>query len=732
MAGKPRFLSNGGPRRVTGSVLLLALTCATLAWAPLVSHRYVPGASVPDGVVAAHATRPDDARLTDVADASMATDHPLVGAQAVAAANEILRGRLVLPGFPTLDVPPEFSPDTLTMGTPVQQLWIGSLYVPDLLLRAYEARRDPAHLELARRYVRSFLRWDAARHWPVRYEWTAHATANRIAVLARFWKFTRADGDVETATLLHRHVARAAAMLAEPSQFVANTNYGVMQNLALVQISIAFPALPDAARLRGLAVERLLKQLPAYIDDDGMVLEHAAGYHFHGVVATGHLVRLLRAAGQPVPPALEHAFLRSGAVFAAMQRPDGSLPPYGNTFRYSWRLPPGLAAELAATPTAPAPRIAGATTFATAGLWISAGSSFDGRPVQAVVPWGYFPTNGHRRAQEASLLLWADGTDWTTNTGYWPNSDAIGAQRVEGWDGGNAPHLAGERADATRETDLVARAAADDIHVLDLVRSNADGATVRRQIVQLDRERWLVLDVASDPSERALRVLWTSAPETRWRADSATSFSISRRDTPVAMTASFAGPDGVSLRPLRGSREPFGGWVAFDRAAHPAPAIELVASKGRWLASAFELRRGDDTPAATLDVALTDAEHWTATLRDRAGQRTLQRDGATLRVQDVRGTRAVTLQPGPDASAARERIAATAADLRREFPRFREAVPERIERTALIAAFLLLSLAGMYWARRRSSVQVSAAIQALTLAGWTAAAVWSIAVPVGQ
>ena len=237
----------------------------------------------------------------------MVTDHPLRGADAVAAARRILAGELALPKLPVLPVGPDFQVADLDREPPVQKLWAASLIVPDLLLRAYEHTPDPAFFAAAKRYLRGFIEHERGRWLESGWTWNGHATTNRVAVLARYWKFARRidAGDTEMAALVHEHAARLAARLAKPTLFVANTNYGLMQNLGLVELAAAFPSLPQAAERRALAMQRTERQLPFYMSGEGIVLEHSPGYHFHGVLATGFLVRVLQASGQSVPAALQ-------------------------------------------------------------------------------------------------------------------------------------------------------------------------------------------------------------------------------------------------------------------------------------------------------------------------------------------------------------------------------------------------------------------------------------------
>ena len=329
---------------VLNSVVVLVLG-RLLVWWPVFSHYRVTPALPTPAIVELHRTRPADSVLGTVAEASMITDHPLSGEAAVVAARRILAGELALAALPVLPVGRDFDAADLERGVPVQQLFTASLIVPDLLLRAYEHSPDPAFLAAAQRYLRSFIDYERGQWRPAGFLWNDHAVSNRVPVLARYWKLAR-TASADNAAMgarVHLHALRLGDMLFKPSLFVANTNHGVMQNLGLLELATAFPELPQAPGYRRLAMERLAKQLPFYISSEGAVLEHSAGYQFHGTVLTGHLVRVLQAGGHTAPPDLQVAHERSLDFLARLQRPDRSLPLLGNTYRYAWQLPRSLA-----------------------------------------------------------------------------------------------------------------------------------------------------------------------------------------------------------------------------------------------------------------------------------------------------------------------------------------------------------------------------------------------------
>ena len=703
----------GEPRRMARAALALVLIAVVVAglgnalvWYPLWRHYHVEVEVADDRAMQTHRTQPSRDVLRVVADVAMMTDHPLRGEAAVVAARRILRGELALPSLPVLPVHLDFSSSDLEEGVPVQRLFVASLIVPELLLRAYEHTPDPAFFAAARGYLRGFIRYEAQVQFPDGFVFDDHAVANRAAVLIHYWSYLRnsPEYDETSAREVHRHAARLAAFLSKPSMFIASTNHGVMQNLALMQLAVAFPALPGASGLWDLAVSRLRLQLPAYIGPEGEVLEHSAGYHFHGVVLAGYVVLMFQAAGLPVPVEWKQAYDSSRRFLETLQRPDRTLPSLGNTYRYAWSLPARLEGDVVGFESLQRARPAFTRTFPTSGLavwWEPSGAL--GVPVQTVVPWGYFPEHGHRRAQELSLLIWAGGTEWSMNTGYWPRDDETGFEIANGWDGGNAPHVIGESAKAQRRSSVLAQGASGDVRFLDLERVVVDGPRVRRQVLQWRDDTWLTLDTYIDALQRPLRVLWTAAPETTLLAGRELTFRFQRPEASADFTIAVVGDDGLSAEPLTGSRTPFGGWVAQDRKAVPAPAIDVRQAKpGGWLLTTMHLSKGAPTATGRV-IHFGGPEDWSLELKLPSGELRLQRRGNDLTVKDAAGpgdARKILLASGPDPRQHLAAIESAGESLRAAYPRYRTGEWERRRYSlALNLLWLALSvLTVLYWA----------------------------------
>ncbi len=695
---------------VAATVLLMGVG-NVMVWGPLWRHFHVSVAPIDAAVLQRHRQEPADSVLAAVAEASMMTDHPLRGDAAVAAARRILQGELALPALPPLAIGDGFAPAQLEAGVPVQQVWVASLIVPDLLLRAHEHAPDPAYLAAAERYLRGYIAHEARVHFPEGLLANSHAVSNRPGVLARFWRHARKNASDELVRTVQGFALRTGTLLARPGFFIAATNHGVMQNVGLLQLAAAFPALPEAAGWRDTALQRLEQQRPMYIGPDGAVLEHTAGYHFHGVVLSGYIVRLLREMGRPVPEAWQKAHDGARAFMATLQRPDRSLPAIGNTYRYAWRLPALVQPDDEAWGAALRGRASFTKTFPVSGhaVWWDADGSADGG-VQSVLHWGWFARHGHRRAQEMSLHVWSAGTDWSTNTGYWPNSDEAGFNLAAGWGGGNGPHLLDEPAESARRTTLLAQADQDGLRLLDLERVVAGGPRLRRQVIQWQARQWLVLDSVHDPRNGSLRVLWTGAPETTQAAAGERAYTLSRAGLPLRFSVVVDGGAGVSATPLSGSLKPFGGWVAFDRKAVAAPALDArVPAAGGWMLATLQLAEAGQPPLRARMQRYTSADDWAMELPLPGGPLALVRQGRTLAVTGgAGGPVTIPLAPVPAVDAELAAIEAAGDAVRRQYPRFRTAEAERREQSLLLGGAWLIALAALWLLARRRRAAAAA------------------------
>lgn len=722
------------------AVALAALVLLSI-WLPPLAHYHVNSVVISDDIVRRARLAPAPAVLDELAGYKFAPGAVVAGADAVAAADLILRGRLRLPGHEEVAIGLPFDPRDLERGLPTWQLLFASMAAPDMLMDAYVATGKDVYLARARDIIVAWAGYERARWLPRGFLWNDHALAGRVAVLARFWSLyrQRPDFEPEVARTVLALAARGGEMLARDSAFTFATNHGVMQNLALLHLAAAFPSLPRAARHRRAAFERLLTQMRFYIDDEGVVLEHSAGYHGYGMELLGKAFRYLALNQLTAPPDWIAKYDKSKQFMATIRRPDGSLPMFGNTD--GGPSPATLVTEVdalgAAAPPAPradwpAPSARALYPLAGYSVWWDNPEASPGRPqVQTVMAWSHFPGHGHKLADEMSLLLWADHQTWLTSVGYWPYG-VWGRDMAASWEGSNAPHLSGEAPDSRRRVEQLAYAADGRLAFNHLRRTGPAGYAVERQVLHLDADLWLVFDRSTDQQLRRASTAWTFFPGLRLAAGAAPGqFQLSSGAGGACLGAWFAGAPGLDIRRHQGSRRPFAGWVVAGGRPTPAPALRVEqASDGGWLLTVLALE-ADCRPRLLAGPTLRDGasgERWQVELPLREGALTIRRDGKIIQVgQDIHvadqgGARAGRFSK-LDIANGRAALADAFAGAAARYPAFRDLTDYRLKVSFLLLA-LLAGQETLFALRRRRGGRDPAGWRLLGMAAWIAGGAW--------
>jgi hypothetical protein len=677
-------------RLLPRTLRLLGVTAALLTalgfvWGPVILHFWIWTPTMRAADVAKHRQAPDDALLRTIAAQELVLEGVSSLRDPVKTAAQVLEGRFPW-GGEAFRVTLPFDPADLEQGSGAHQLFFAGLIVPEILLRAYESTRDERYFIAARQMLLAFSRFERGKILHRGLVWNDHAVAARVSVLARFWLNyrSRPDFDQGEARAILEQVARTAEMLATARHFTFHSNHGVMQNVGLLQAGLAFPQLERAADYRRIALERLEEQFRFYVNTEGAVLEHSAGYHFHGVWLTGLLFELMQAGSLPIPEAWRAQHAHGLAYLQALRRPDLTLPMYGDTLDNPKELrgePPAApdAVALAAGKTAPDGALLPIAGYAV--WWDDLLLDEPPRSVQAqiAVPWSNFPGHAHKHADEMSLHLWADGVTWLTSAGYWPDA-AWQRKSSHGWSGASAPHVLDEPEKSARTTVLRAHASGSGVRMLDLERTVTGGPTLRRQLVYVPPATWLVLDRYEDGQRRPLRVLWQSFPGAALQSDGANhAYRLTRPDSMSALHVSVRGSAHLTTRVLNGSRDPYGGWVAIGWEAAPAHAIEArLADPGGWLLTALQLRpapRGEhglDSPIVRAEVSGPD--RWRVLLAGVDEPITIARDvtGLSLERASSGPPQPIAVTPGMDVTAARADLQRAFLAAQAKYPRYRD------------------------------------------------------------
>lgn len=720
------------PRRIKSIVpavvrAVIPLLIVFSIWWPEFDHFRIDRTVPSNTVIEKLSHEPASKDLAEIADISFLVSLGMPLSRRSDVARMVLDGKLDAPSFSATALPLRGWPADLTPVGPTFQLAIASLAVEDLLLQEYEHSGERRYFLRARDRILAFSEWESRQRDPFAFLWNDHAVAARISVLIRLWRTLRDDGQTtpgQRADLIAL-VTRSGELLAKKSQFTVRTNHGVMQNLALLQISAAFPDLPKAPKWRRLAMERLELQMGFFVSDEGVVLEHSAGYHMFGNQLIAYALQLERLNGIEPSKRLLKAYGETTDFAQRMLRPDGSLPLVGNTaggghsaYDPEFRGAAGISGVARDSSSASPEPVVGSHIYPLSGyaIWWGAVNA----PTQTFIAWAKHEHHGHKHADEPSVHFWSRGVNWMTATGYWPYGER-GYDQANGWQGSNAPHAAGEGALNPRTVQLLGSGEAGAVRVIDIENVRQSGLKVRRQIVQLASEKILVLDTirgATTPVE----TLWTIDPRLTLQAVGEQRFSSSSVDSGYALQIDLAHDEGTAIHTAlyRGSWTPFAGWVVMGREPTPAPSLLVERKAGDSLTVALFTVSNQAEPRALKLAGGAQAENWTIDMQGPIGPQRVQRRGGTIEVTSPQETTILKLAPPPALAPQQHALRTAMSEAVKRYPQWRE-MGLYHQRVYMVIGGLWVAteiVLGFLAGRRRMWMD------AVVLAGWAGIAWW--------
>jgi hypothetical protein len=562
-----------------------------------------------------------------------------------------------------------------------------------------------------------------------------------VLVTTRFWSHYRrsAHFDPVTGRQVLELVARSGRLLALPEHFTARTNHGIMQSLALLHVAAAFPELPDSVVFREVAVERLRMQLRYYQSEEGVVLEHSPGYHALGMTLLAALDGYRSLLPDDLAADVVARRREACRFFLDLARPDWTLPVVGNTSATPTPVRCVNLGKDGVDPSVGRPplRIYPVSGYAVA--WLPAVGSdpnADGRS-QTVVAWGNFATKAHKHDDEMAVVTWLHGQTVLTGAGYWPYGHPLQPRAIS-WRGANAPHFDQEASRGLRSTELLATGEGEGLVALDLERVGTDMQRhLRRQVILLGGDEWLVIDYADSAGDERYSVVWTLAPQWSLAAGaSERQYIASTPDWHGQLRISFASIAPIQVRALRASADPFGGYMAREMSPlsiESANSIELLAGTGTVAVSRFSAAAGTTESAPTV-LDWRGPSEWALCLDGEACINKLTRRGTEVAWENGTTRAALALEPLPSSA---DRVAAINEAYREasaRFPPWRDYYPWRRKASAwLLAAFaaqeLLFLLAGrLTWSGRRIGTSTLLAGRVLSLLLWLVLGGWLVLV----
>ena len=712
-------------------------------WYTVIIRYYVPSPTITYEMIERGRHMPSDGVLDELSTYRFFDDESRLFT--VEEADKILRGKFVYPGEVPQPIHLPFDSQDIDRGSPNWQLFHARLIIPRILLAAYRETGREEFFTTARDVILGWATYERRALVPKGDLWFDHAIAERVLALAEFWNVYRhhPSFDADVAEVLFVFVARSRSFLADPAYYYRLSNHGVMQDLALWHVSLAFPTLLETPRYSELALERFGQLMSFYIDEQGFVLEHSAGYHKTGVQFLSLAFRYMTLLRIEVPQKWRQKFEKAQEVYARLRRPDGSLPMFGDTEGGAHLPGPmvpvsaqgGLYGPLNRRIEHVQPR---SDVYPVAGysVWWN-GLDRQENLSQTVVAWSYFPGFAHKHADEMSVLLWARGQTWWTNVGYWPYG-TVERRQAESWNGSNAPHVTDESASSLRKVQLLGEGRGTGLSFIDLERRGPEGHVVRRQVAQAKSGLWVVVDHTLGDSQDRTTTLWTTAHDIEMKEGQFSgSFNLSHSTNQSVLKAFVFGSSGTSIREYRGSRAPFAGWQMAEVAPKPASAIMLEQpAHDSWAVAIWLFEDAWTQGSKVTDMPSMHAwkgpESWRVTVPMELGTIQLSREGDTISLGAGSTTSSIHLVQGRSSETNEKvvEIKAARARMKQEYPRprFEEAVEYRFKATYFCIALLISQEVFFAIYRRRWASNGYGLLRGLSVFVWVMVGIWLVVI----
>jgi heparinase II/III-like protein len=714
-----------------------------LVWAPEISHYRVSSVRITDEMLGSARQSPPDSVLRELDGFRLFDVRWSDTAQVVRAAEKLLGGIVEVPGYPPSRIQMPF--DARDLDSPRWQLLLPGLIVPRILLDAYNATGRNEFLGQAQAAILALGKYERRTWLPRGLLWNDHAVAARMNVLAEFWRVYRGHPSYqpEIGKAILEQAARNGQLLAKPEQFTFATNHGVMQNLALLHLSLAFPTLPEAARYKRLALDRLSDQMRFYINDEGVVLEHSAWYHEWGLFSLGMACRYLTLLREPIPEDWILKYKGARRFLAVLRRPDGSLPMFGDTPDSREQLGRSAIGPNAHGGCNPAPDSLSRIPEQSFSLYPTAGYAiwWDGlrgwpnqeNLSQTVAVWSHFPQHGHKHADEMSVLLWAGGQTWWTNVGYWPYWHT-GRLEAESWAGSSAPHLVSERSESARATSLLSYGRSDRVRAIDLERRGPGQYVARRQVVHVRPRVWLIVDHVFGQDTGRTTTIWTAPPDVRLRHGTAPGSYVSETArTSSTLRTYVVGSPGTSVKEFRGSPVPFAGWHVTRGIPTAAPAVVVEQpAKNSWTVVTWVL--DDNAVDSRAKLGQPRVAYWNGP-RDWKTKVPLEPDTLEVTraddqiiVSDLPKRLAVEtlpLAPAPDVNSEFARIRDSFAAAEKKYPAYRNLHDRRVKVSWLLL-IIFVGQEAFFLAVGRWRASYYPRLRLLNVLGWVGVGLWLV------
>jgi hypothetical protein len=244
----------------------------------------------------------------------------------------------------------------------------------------------------------------------------------------------------------------------------------------------------------------------------------------------------------------------------------------------------------------------------------------------------------------------------------------------------------------------------------------------------------LVLDHIQDRTPGRSITVWTVDPAlsvTRERSENA--YRLESRVSGVTMSTFFLASRGTEINTLRGSRQPFAGWVVTESTPTPATAFRIdQASEGSWALAVWLTEKPGAASVVSVRpqmLAWTSGERWKLAIPWRGRKAVLERTDRELLLQrgsEVQDTVRIKLAGAPDVTAERAHIRSAFEAVERQFgKRYRDLLHYRRKITYALLAILVVQ-ESMFFLLRNVLRKYRFALRAVLTSAWVIIGAWVV------
>ncbi|MBM7615470.1 heparinase II/III family protein [Alkaliphilus hydrothermalis] len=211
-------------------------------------------------------------------------------------------------------------------------LYYHSLRMVSYLCNAYETTGELQYLDKSKEIISDWIENNHIEKLTVKIAWNEHSASNRVLNMIYYLEMIKQTPNIDyefmNSLLLALYVH--GEFLADTKNYVAN-NHGIMQDKALMELSLFYNEFEDANRWLDNCLKRLLLRFHKDITHEGVHLEHSPYYHIFVLQLFTDIEEMLNFYGKSLGEASRKTFALMKEYLAYAIKPDGKLPTIGDT-----------------------------------------------------------------------------------------------------------------------------------------------------------------------------------------------------------------------------------------------------------------------------------------------------------------------------------------------------------------------------------------------------------------